>query len=244
MVLKAVLLDFNGVIINDESIHQCLIEDLLLEENLRPNADEYQQICLGRSDRACFTDLLNRRGRVVTEAYLTRLVERKTAQYQKLISSFDKLPLYPGLEDVVYQLRVAQLKLAVVSGACRDEIAAVLAQANLQEQVSVLISGDDVSASGSKPDSEGYLRAIEQLNQKFPEMHVTAAECLAIEDSFPGIEAARRAQVPVLGVAHTYPYHMIHRRANWAIDHLYEFNLDWLKPYYEPRDTAAVVSAG
>ena len=39
MVLKAVLLDFNGVVIDDESIHQALIEELLLEENLRPDPE-------------------------------------------------------------------------------------------------------------------------------------------------------------------------------------------------------------
>lgn len=244
MVLKAVLLDFNGVIINDESIHQHLIEDLLLEENLRPNPDEYYQMCLGRSDRACFAELLSRRGRVVTDAYLDRLVERKTSQYQQLMSSLDKLPLYPGLEDLIYQVRVAQLKLAIVSGACRDEISWVLAQANLLEHVAIVVSGEDVLTSGSKPAPAGYQLAIENLNQQFPALNLNPAECLAVEDSFAGIEAAKRAQVPVLGVAHTYPYHMVHRRANWAIDHLYEFTLDWLKPYYEPINTTAVVSPG
>ena len=244
MVLKAVLLDFNGVIINDESIHQHLIEDLLLEENLRPNPDEYYQMCLGRSDRACFAELLSRRGRVVTDAYLDRLVERKTSQYQQLMSSLDKLPLYPGLEDLIYQVRVAQLKLAIVSGACRDEIGWVLAQANLLEHVAIVVSGEDVLTSGSKPAPAGYQLAIENLNQQFPALNLNPAECLAVEDSFAGIEAAKRAQVPVLGVAHTYPYHMVHRRANWAIDHLYEFTLDWLKPYYEPINTTAVVSPG
>ncbi|HEY9297365.1 MAG TPA: HAD family phosphatase, partial [Phormidium sp.] len=51
MTLKAVLFDFNGIIINDEPIHEQLIEQILIAENLRPKRGEFRQICLGRSDR-------------------------------------------------------------------------------------------------------------------------------------------------------------------------------------------------
>jgi len=232
MVLKAVLLDFNGVIINDEPIHQTLIKDLLLEENLRLNAEEYEQVCLGRSDRACFTELLGRRGRVVTEAYLNQLVERKAVKYREILTRCDKLPLYAGLEDLIYQIRVNHLRLAVVSGASRHDIDWVLQQAQIQDHIEIVVSGEEVTAAGSKPSPDGYLQCIDQFNRQFSDLNLKAAECLAVEDSFAGIEAAKRAQVPVLGVAHTYPYHMVHRRADWAIDHLYEFDLDWLNPYY------------
>jgi len=244
MALKAVLLDFNGVVINDESIHQRLLEDLLLEENLRPAPEDFNQACLGRSDWACITELLRRRGRVVTAAYLEKLVKRKNARYEQVLASLGQLPLYPGLEDVVYQIRVAQLKLAIVSGACRSEIAWVLAQANMQEHVALVVAGDDLAAAGSKPAPDSYLLAIERLNQQFPDLQLSPGECLAIEDSFAGIEAAKRAQVPVLGVAHAYPYHMVHRRADWVIDHLYELNLDWLKPYYEPESEVSLSLEG
>lgn len=60
------------------------------------------------------------------------------------------------------------------------------------------------------------------------------ADCLAIEDSFAGIEAAKQAGVPVVGVAHTYPYQMIHRRATWAVDYLSEIDFDWLGRFYAP----------
>jgi beta-phosphoglucomutase-like phosphatase (HAD superfamily) len=56
MTLKAVLFDFNGVIVKDEPIHQQLIEEIMLAENLRPSLQEYREICLGRSDRACIIE--------------------------------------------------------------------------------------------------------------------------------------------------------------------------------------------
>lgn len=59
MVLKVVLFDFNGVIINDEPIHRQLIDEILLAENLRPATyQEHQEFCLGRSDRVCLRTIL------------------------------------------------------------------------------------------------------------------------------------------------------------------------------------------
>jgi beta-phosphoglucomutase len=232
MSLKAVLLDFNGVVINDEPLHRQIICDLLLEENLRPNLDYYNQDCLGRSDKACITALMHRRGRVVTEAQLAKLLERKANKYEQMLGQVDPLPVYPGLEDLIYQIRVADLKLAIVSGARQQEIEWVLAHTGIRDYVNVIVSADDLSTAASKPAPDGYQLAIQRLNQHFPALVLGAAECLAIEDSFAGIEAAKRAGVGVLGVAHTYPYQMIHRRADWVVDHLYEIQLDWLQRYY------------
>lgn len=232
MALKAVLLDFNGIVINDEAIHGRLIEELLLEENLRPNPQDLTDCCLGRSDAACLADLLTRQGRVISEEYLKKLLDRKANRYREVLGTLVPLPLYPGLDDLIYQVRAARLKLAIVSGARRSEIEAVLSRVSWGEQVELVVSSDDLSTGVSKPAPDGYLLAIEQFNQRFTELVLQPADCLAVEDSFAGIESAKRAGVPVLGVAHTYPYQMIHRRATWAIDHLYELSLDWLKPYY------------
>ena len=95
-MIKAVIFDFNGVIINDERIHQQLIEEILLEENLVLKPGEYQQICLGRSDRACLRELLASRGRVADEDYLTKLQQKKARSYVEQIENLEELPLYSG----------------------------------------------------------------------------------------------------------------------------------------------------
>src|SRR4028119_1871766 len=166
MTLKAVLFDFNGVIIKDEAIHQQLIEDILLAENLRPSVQEYRDICLGRSDRVCLAELLKRRGRVVTESYLTQLVTRKAQAYQHQLEKLEKLPIYPGLKDLIFKIRVAQLPMGVVSGALRCEVELVLNRAGLAQHFSVIVAGEDIRVR--KPDPEGYLWAGERLNQQYP----------------------------------------------------------------------------
>lgn len=233
MALKAVLFDFNGIIVDDEPLHQALIEQLLIEENLRPKPEEYWEICLGRSDRACLRDLLSQRGRVVTEAFLDNLIDRKAQAYQDKLASLRKLPLYPTLNDLLFQLRAAKLPLAIVSGALRSEVELVLGRAGIRDYFTAIVGAEDVTSS--KPDPEGYLLAVEQLNQADPNLQLQPSECLAIEDSYPGIEAAKQAGIPVAGVAHMHPFHMLQRRANWTVDYLHELELDWIKQRYEPR---------
>jgi len=230
MSLKAVLFDFNGVIINDEPIHQQLIDQLLIEENLRPVPGEFRQICLGRSDRVCLTELLSRRGRVVSESYLTQLMKRKAQAYQQQLEKLEKLPIYPGLEDLIFQLRSADLKLAVVSGAMRSEIELVLNRANLGQYLTVVVAGDDITTS--KPEPDGYLLAVERLNQHYSGLDLQPDECLAIEDTPAGIQAAKQAKISVVGVANTYPFHMLQRQANWAVDYLSDLEIERVQQIY------------
>lgn len=225
MTLKAVLFDFNGVIINDEPLHEKLIEQILIEENLRPIPGEFQQICLGRSDRVCLTELLNRRGRVVSENYLIQLMQRKAQAYQQQLEQIEKLPIYSGLNDLIFQVRSQKLKLAIVSGAMRSEIELVLNRANLALHFPVIVAGDDITTS--KPEPDGYLLAVERLNQEYPDLQLHPSECLAIEDTPAGIQAAKRAGISVVGVANTYPFHMMQRWGNWAVDYLCDLDLQW-----------------
>jgi HAD superfamily hydrolase (TIGR01509 family) len=231
MALKAVLFDFNGVIINDEPLHDQLLEQILIQENLRPKRGEFRELCLGRSDRACLTDLLARRGRVVTDEYIDDLIARKSRSYQLQLEAIEKLPIYPGLADLIFQIRAAQVTMAIVSGAVRAEIDLVLQRTNLAQHFSVIVAGDDIK--NSKPDPEGYLLAVERLNQQQPQLNLKPQECLVIEDTFAGIEAGKRAGMQVVGVANSYPFHMMQRCSNWAVDYLSELELDRVRRVYE-----------
>ncbi|MEQ8997333.1 MAG: HAD family phosphatase [Coleofasciculus sp. B1-GNL1-01] len=230
MSLKAVLFDFNGVIINDESIHQQLIEDILLGENLRPSAADYWEDCLGRSDRACLKVLLEKRGRVLSEEELTRLITKKANAYRRQLKTLSKLPIYPGVEDLIYKIRVAQLPMGVVSGALRSEVELVLDRAELLQYFPVIVAGDDIKVS--KPEPDGYLLAVERLNQQFPQLNAKSSDCLAIEDTPAGIEAAKRAGMQVVGVANTYPFHMLQRQADWTVDYLHQLELERVQEVY------------
>ncbi len=224
MSLKAVLFDFNGVIINDEPIHEQLIEELLLTENLRSKREEIRKFCLGRSDRACLIDLLNYRGRAVSNSYLDQLIERKSIAYQNRLQQLEPLPLYPGLQNLIQQLQAADLKLALVTGAMGEEVELVLNHSGLRNNFPIIVTGDDITLS--KPEPEGYLLAVERLNQVYPHLNLQPSDCLALEDTFVGMIAAQRAGMQVVGIAHTYPLHLLQRWANWAVDRFSDLELE------------------
>lgn len=240
MTLKAVLFDFNGIIINDEAIHEKLIAQILIEENLRSKPGEYRQVCLGRSDRACIVELLSRRGRVVTESYLTQLIARKAQAYQIELEKLEKLPIYPGLEDLIYKLRSAKLRMAVVSGALRSEVEQVLNKAKLAQNFDLIVAGDDLKASKPEPDS--YLLAVERFNQQIPGFNLEPSQCLAIEDTFAGITAAKLAGIQVVGVANTYPFHMLQRRAHWTVDYLTHLELERVQEVFSRQELQETVA--
>lgn len=233
LTLKAVLFDFNGVIINDEAIHQQLVEEILLGENLRPSESEYQEVCLGRSDRACLGEILSRRGRVVSEDYLTKLVAVKAKAYEQQLETLEALPLYIGVKDLLSQLEARGLAVGLVTGALRSEVELVLRRANLASYFSVIVSGDDLKAS--KPEPDGYLLAVERLNRNNLALQLQPANCLAIEDTAVGIEAARRAGMQVVGVANTYPFRMLHRQANWVVDYLSDLELERIAQVFSTK---------
>ncbi|XZN94940.1 MAG: HAD family hydrolase [Microcoleus sp.] len=224
MTLKAVFFDFNGVIIHDEQMHEQIIDKLMLEENLQLKRGEFRAVCLGKSDRACIVELLSRRGRFVTEVYLQRLLLRKAQAYQARIDSLETLPIYPGLAEFIAKIRAAGLKMAIVSGAMRSDIELVLNRAGLTENFEFMVTGDDITAS--KPAPDGYLLAVELMNQQYPGWNLEPGECLAVENSLAGIEAAKTAGIQVLGVTHTYPFHMIQRQANWTVDFFADLELE------------------
>lgn len=237
MPLKVVLFDFNGVILDDESIHEQLIQDVMLSENIRITAEEFQQFGLDRSDRACLQDLLNARGRVVSSEYLTKLLAQKAIAYQQKLQTLEQLPLFTGVETLIQVFQESQIKLGIVSGALRTEIEWVLRQANLRDAFDLIVAAEDIVTS--KPSPEGYQQAIAQFNARYPDLNLKPQDCLAIEDSFPGLEAAQAAHIPVVGVAHTYPFHMMQRRSNWAVDRFEQLEVPRLIQVFKGEEQTA-----
>ena len=86
----------------------------------------------------------------------------------------------------------------------RSEIESALRQVDLLPLFKSIVSAEDVSRS--KPGTEGYVRALQELNSlaPLPERLFHPHEVLAVEDTPLGIEAATGTGLVTLGVAHTY----------------------------------------
>ncbi len=204
-MLRAALLDFNGVLVNDEPLHLRLFQRVLGEEGIEPFAEKaYWDLYVGLDDRAAFRALLEGAGETPGEPRLMRLIARKSSYYQEEIRR-KGYPFFPGAARLVRDLSEAGVHLGIVSGALRDEVEGALEQEGLRGAFKVLVTADDVAAS--KPDPEGYRKGIEALNSvpPLPERLLHPHEVLAVEDTPAGLQAARAVGLATLALAHTYP---------------------------------------
>jgi len=199
--LRAVVFDFDGVIVDSEPLHFSLFRRLLGEEGIVLTREQYDAIYLGMDDRECFTEALTRHGKTAALPRVPELIERKSALLMSTIA--DHVPLLPGAVDFVRALATS-FPLAICSGALRREIEAMLKQAGILSCFVGIISAEDVSHG--KPNPEGFTKALALLNRtQNPAPPIAPASCLAIEDSLAGIEAARAAGMRCLAVANSYP---------------------------------------
>jgi beta-phosphoglucomutase len=229
-VLRALLFDFNGVLVDDEPIHLEIFQRVLAEEGISLSAEDYYARYLGLDDRACFAAVLGDAGEAATVPRLMRLIARKASYYQERIRR-EGYPFFPGAVELVRSLAARGTMLGVVSGALREEVEGALRQAGLLGSFKVLVTAEDVEAG--KPDPQGYLRALEALNSQppLPERLLHPHEVLAVEDSPAGLAAAAEVGLPTLGVAHTYPAARL-READVVVESLRDLTPERLERLY------------
>ncbi len=203
-MLRGILFDFNGVLVDDEPVHLELFQKVLAEEGIELAAEDYYAHYLGFDDRDCLRAALEAAGAEATPEKLARLIERKSGYYQTLVAR-QGFPAYPGGPELIAQAAAAGLMLGVVSGALRIEVEGALEQLGLRSCFKTVVAADDVELG--KPHPEGYRRGLENLNSRRPRppRPLAAHEVVAIEDSPAGLEAAAACGLLTLGVAQTYP---------------------------------------
>jgi len=196
-VLKAILFDFDGVLADTEPLHFRMFQQVLQEEGIPLSENEYYQKYVGFDDRDCFHAILAEHGRSIAPETIRRLVARKAVM---MLDHLKAAPVvYPGIVEFV-KSSASRYRLAVVSGALRQEIELILQTAGMRTDFEHITAAEDVR--NGKPDPEGYLHALRSLNRNAP---VLAPECLVIEDTLFGIQAAHAAGMRCLAVSTTIP---------------------------------------
>lgn len=199
-MIRAILFDFNGVVIDDEPLQMQAYQEVLRADGVAVTEADYYA-SLGTDDTRFVRAAFARAGREPTRDELRSVIERKTAAHRELMKG--ELPLFPGVVTFIKAAR-RHWQLGVVSMARRSEIDHVLERAGLADAFAAIVSAEDVSEC--KPDPACNLRALELLAEKARaagQPTLGAGECLVIEDSPPGIASARAAGMRTLGVTNT-----------------------------------------
>lgn len=201
-MLRAMIFDCDGVIADSEPHHFKAFQQILSEEGIPFTKKEYFQKYLALDDKTCFETVLTAHGRAYDKRILKDLIIRKMEVYRQL--SQQELFLYPGVVEFVRKAQ-GSYRLAIASGAFRGEIKFALDKAGLRPAFPVIVSAQDVR--NGKPHPEAFLLALRQINEKHPAPSppIRPEECLVIEDSIHGVEAAHAAGMRCLAVTNSYP---------------------------------------
>ena len=199
-MIKGILFDFNGVIIDDEPIQLKAYQEILGKESVALTEEDYYS-CLGMDDRTFVEEAYRRADKAPEANKVLEITLAKTNKWRELVS--DELPLFDGVVDFIKKME-KDFALGIVSMAKREEIEFVLEKAGVRDSFAVIISAEDVE--NCKPHSECYIKGFNALDsyrirqQHLPMVH---GECLVIEDSPPGIVSAKSARLKALGVTNT-----------------------------------------
>jgi phosphoglycolate phosphatase len=200
-LLRAVIFDFDGTIVDTEGMHYETTRKVLEEEGIPLTQEAFYARYLGYDDVDAFRAILKDLNLPSDPARIENLAQRKAGYYQEQLHHH--LVLFPGVVNFITKT-AEKYVTAIASGALRNEIEFVLEAARIRDKFKVIVSAEDIEHS--KPHPQGFLKALKKINQEIIKTAplIRPSQCLVIEDSLAGVQASKSAQMKCLAVLNTY----------------------------------------
>ena len=198
-MLKAAIFDFDGVISDSEILHFRAFNQMLAQYGIEITIKDYYKTYLGFNDADCYKLLIHQGLLKIDEQQIDDLVKQKKQIFEKLAKTEGKI--IEGVRDFLIMLEDNDMPMAICSGSLLTEVEMVLEEARLRHLFEVIVSADHVKKG--KPDPEGFLLTLQRLNENLEEA-ITGNQCIVIEDSHWGLEAAKAAGMHTIAVTNSY----------------------------------------
>ncbi|MGC9454258.1 MAG: HAD family hydrolase [Phycisphaerae bacterium] len=228
--MDALIFDFDGVVVDSEPVHLWGFQQVLAGLGVELSQRDYYEKYLGFDDHDCLAAALTAAGMRYSETLLQELTEQKTRLVQKAYR--ESIRPLGGAVELIRAAAEAAVALAVCSGALRKEIELASRTIGVWDRFSAVVSAEDVSKG--KPDPEGYVLALQRLEEKLGR-GFAPTDCVVVEDSPAGIQAAVAAGLHVLAVTNSYTHESL-QGADMVVDSLEEVSLADLDQLAESRD--------
>lgn len=186
----AVIFDMDGVIVHNDIYHFRAWEDFCKKYSLGVSLETVKS-WFGNTNPMILKNLF---GENIDEEMIEKLGMEKEKIYRDLYGP--DIKLCNGLDAFLDNLKENNVIIAIATSAPAVNVDFVIEHTGIQSYFDKIIDSSYIKEG--KPSPEIYLKTAEVLQMK-------PSECLVFEDSFHGIESARRAGMKVVGVATTHP---------------------------------------
>ena len=184
-MLKSVIFDLDGVIVDSHPAHMRAWKRFLVSVGKSPTEAELEFVRDGRKKEAILRHFLGDLDKDQIRAY----GREKDLLFKEEAGSVSTVA---GIRDLLNQLNRAGLPMAVASSGSSERVHYVLDLLSLGDYFATVVAGDEVA--NGKPDPAIFSKAAEKLQ-------VSPDDSLAFEDSVSGVRAARAAGMRCLGIA-------------------------------------------
>jgi beta-phosphoglucomutase len=186
---KAILWDMDGVLADTSSLHFATWEHILNEHGIPFDRQKFHYI-YGLKNRDLLPYLT---GEPLEAQWAESIAAQKELAFRQALPG--NLAPLPGVLDWLQRFQAWGCKQAVASSAPPENVEALVDELGIRHYFDALVTPGDLPG---KPDPAVFLLAARQLK-------VAPQDCLVIEDSIPGLEAARSANMRCIAVTTTNP---------------------------------------
>jgi HAD superfamily hydrolase (TIGR01509 family) len=223
-MIKAVIFDMDGVIMDSEPIHY-KIEKAILKNNFNEPFEF--------ADHARFV------GQTTQDLWRTICKERNLSQGFEILSLLDNadymqelksgdIQAVPGAIELIKRLHEIAIPMIVASSAIRENIEVVTDRFGITKYFQGYVSGQDLERT--KPNPDIFLKAAEKLN-------IEPENCLVIEDAKHGVEAAKAAGMFCIGYRNLNSGDQDLSKADMIVDEIEEIKLNEINELIKKQNT-------
>lgn len=189
IMIKGVIFDLDGVIIDSEPLHEQCEREILKQFGAILTPDIFAEV-KGLRDQEAF-HYYTRRFNLKEKPEV--LMQKKMQLYMKLLKK--NMRPCPGFKDFAKQCK-QKFKIGLATSSSKENVAFIIKELEIKHLFDAIVTGEEVNLP--KPYPDPYLKMAEKL-------HLKANQCLVIEDSIHGITAAKTAGAKCIAVSTTFP---------------------------------------
>ena len=215
-MIQTVIFDMDGVIVDTEPVHHYAYVQHFKQLNIEVSPEMYASFT-GNSTKNIYERL--------KETYnlaqdVQTLVETKRNLFNDAFDSKEDLYLLDGVEDLIKDLYSNGMKLVLASSSANVTIERIFDRFNLHHYFTHKVSGEDFPKS--KPHPAIFLKAAELAQ-------TPVENCIVIEDSTNGIQAAKSADIYCVGYDSFHSKLQDYSKADRVITHFNELDFNTIK---------------